>query len=145
MEALHWLPEYESGHPPMDATHREFLDCLNVLLTCGDGELRAGLDAFSTHVVGHFGDEDRLMASTAYPSAGCHVDEHAAVLKSLDDVRQALADGNASVVRRFAAELARWFPGHAAAMDHGLARWAVQQRLGGTPIAIRRSSSAHAG
>ena len=136
MEALHWLPEYASGLPSMDASHREFLDCVNVLLTCSDGELQAGLDAFSAHAVAHFRDEDRLMANTAYPSTGCHLDEHAAVLKSLEDVRRALLSGNTTVVRRFAAELARWFPEHAAAMDHGLARWAEQQRLGGAPIAI---------
>src|SRR5882724_8474548 len=78
METLHWLPEYASGLPSMDAAHREFLDCVNVLLTCSDGELQAGLDPFSTHAVAHFRDEDRLMANTAYPSAGCHLDEHAA-------------------------------------------------------------------
>jgi len=138
MEAMHWLPEYASGLPSMDADHREFLDCVNVLLSCGDADLQAGLDAFSEHAVEHFGDEDRLMANTAYPSGGCHVDEHAAVLRSLEDVRRALLGGNTTVVRRFAAELARWFPAHAAAMDHGLARWAVQQRLGGAPVAIHR-------
>ena len=142
MDALHWLPEYASGLPSMDSAHREFLDCVNVLLCCSDGELQAGLDAFSTHAVAHFGDEDRLMANTAFPSAGCHVDEHASVLQSLEDVRRALLGGNTAVVRRFAAELARWFPEHAAAMDHGLARWAEQQRLGGAPVAIHTRARA---
>jgi hemerythrin len=145
MEALHWLPEYASGLPAMDAAHREFLDCVSVLLTCRDDALPAALDAFSTHAVVHFGDEDRLLVSTAYPASQCHLDEHAAVLRSLEDVRRALLGGNTSVVRGFAAELARWFPEHAAAMDHGLARWAEQQRLGGAPIAIRRHPMTHAG
>jgi len=139
-EAMQWKPEYESGYAPMDDVHREFLDCVNVLIACDEVGLQAALDAFSAHAVAHFGEEDRLMAATTYASAGCHVDEHAAVLKSLDEVQQALTNGNRSVVRRFAGELARWFPEHAAAMDHGLARWVVQQRLGGAPVALHRSA-----
>jgi hemerythrin len=139
MEALLWRSEYESGYAPMDEVHREFLDCVNTLLAGNDAVLKNALEAFAAHASAHFAEENRLMAATAFPSAGCHVDEHAAVLKSLDEVRHALSGGNCAVVRRFAAELARWFPRHASAMDHGLARWIVQQRLGGAPIAVRRA------
>jgi hemerythrin len=139
LEALQWKPEYASGYAPMDDDHREFLDCVGALMTCDDVGLQAALDAFSVHAAAHFGEEDRQMAGTAYPSGGCHVDEHAAVLKSLGEVQQALTKCNHAVVRRFAAELARWFPEHASAMDHGLARWIVQQRLGGAPVALHRS------
>ena len=138
MEAVQWKAEYASGYAPMDDVHREFLGCVGALATCDDAGLKAALDGFAAHAAAHFGEEDRLMAATAYPSAGCHFDEHAAVLKSLAEVQQALAGGNHAVVRRFAGELARWFPEHAAAMDHGLARWVVQQRLGGAPVALHR-------
>ena len=140
MEALQWKPEYASGYAPMDEDHREFLDCVGALMTSDEAGLQSALDAFKAHAISHFGEEDRLMASSAYPSAGCHVDEHAAVLQSLAEVQQALTNGNLLVVRRFAAELARWFPEHASAMDHGLARWVVQQRLGGAPVALHRSA-----
>jgi hemerythrin len=136
VDALHWKSEYASGYAPMDEDHREFLDCVGTLMTCDDADLPSALDAFSNHAISHFGEEDRLMATNAYPSAGCHVEEHAAVLGSLAEVQQALTRGNSSVVRRFASELARWFPEHASAMDHGLARWVVQQRLGGAPVAL---------
>ena len=36
------------------------------------------------HAIRHFGEEDASMQG--YPSAGCHVDEHAAVLKSTAEV-----------------------------------------------------------
>jgi hemerythrin len=52
-------------------------------------------------------------------------------------VRQALREGRAAVARSFAEALADWFPEHARVMDLGLARWMVQQRLGGAPILIR--------
>jgi hemerythrin-like metal-binding protein len=123
----------------MDHVHREFLDCVGALISCEEASLQSALDAFAVHAATHFGEEDRLMAATAFPSAGCHVDEHAAVLKSLGEVQRALAGGNDAVVRRFGSELASWFAEHAAAMDHGLARWVVQQRLGGAPVALHRT------
>jgi len=144
LDALQWKPEYASGYAPMDDVHREFLDCVGALVVCDEAGLGAALQAFSVHAAAHFGEEDRLMAAAAYPSAGCHIDEHAAVLKSLREVEQALAEGDHAVVRRFASELARWFPEHAAAMDHGLARWIVQQRLGGAPVVLHRSSRSRA-
>ena len=82
------------------------------------------------------------MRETSYGSAGCHVDEHAAVLKSVDEVRAALALGRTHVVRSFAQALADWFPQHATVMDMGLARWLVQNRLGGSPVVIRRREAA---
>jgi hemerythrin len=141
MEALHWKSEYACGFAPMDEVHREFLDCVNALMTCDEGALPSALEAFSAHAISHFAEEDRMMAMSAYPPAGCHVAEQAAVLSSLAEVQQALTSGIFSVVRRFAAELARWFPEHASSMDHGLARWAVRQRLGGAPVALHLGSS----
>ena len=53
------------------------------------------------------------MRQTAYGNSACHIDEHAAVLRSLDEVREALSEGHKHVVRSFALALANWFPGHA--------------------------------
>jgi hemerythrin len=78
------------------------------------------------------------MRETAYGSAGCHIDEHAAVLRSLDEVRTMLADGRTEVVRSFARALVDWFPEHVRVMDQGLARWLVQRKLGASPVVIRR-------
>ena len=136
-ERFGWRAEYELGHGEMDETHREFVDCVDALLAVDDDGLLHALDAFEDHARRHFGEEDRWMAQSAYESAGCHVDEHAAVLKSLQDVRAALAQGRCDVVRSFARALAGWFPEHAQVMDRGLARWLVKQRLGGSPVVIR--------
>ncbi|MNV99976.1 cation-binding hemerythrin HHE family protein [compost metagenome] len=84
------------------------------------------------------------MRDTAYVSAGCHLEEHAAVLKSVSEVRAALVKGETQVVRAFAVALADWFPEHAQYMDLGLARWVAQRRLGGAPVVIRRPARATA-
>ena len=137
-----WNDAYGLGHPGMDATHREFVACVAAMLDADDGALAAALEVFGAHARRHFAEEDRQMAVTRYGSAGCHVDEHAAVLKSLDEVRDALARGRHEVVRSFARALADWFPEHARVMDQGLARWLIERELGGAPVRILRKSTA---
>lgn len=132
-----WQPRFGLGHDGMDDTHHEFVACVDELLRVPDEDLSRALEEFAEHAHRHFAEEDRWMAQTAYGNAGCHIVEHAAVLKSLDEVRAALALGRSDVVRSFANALAEWFPEHASVMDQGLARWLVQKRLGGSPVLIR--------
>lgn len=134
---MQWCDDYDLGYREMDDTHREFIDCVNAMLSAADADFDATLDAFAAHATRHFADEDRWMAESAYDNARCHVDEHAAVMASVKEVR-ALPDGRRlEVGRRLAAELARWFPGHAQVMDSGLARHLVERRLGGARVALR--------
>jgi len=142
LRPFEWRDEYVLGHEGMDDMHREFAECVQAMLCADEANLTAALDAFEDHAHRHFGDEDEAMRRTAYGSAGCHLDEHAKVLASLEEVRIALAHGRGAVVRSFAWALADWFPGHAQVMDQGLARWLVQQRLGGSPMVIRRNAHA---
>lgn len=136
--AFTWHDEFSVGHGEMDGTHREFVDCVDALLTVDDAGLGSALAAFEVHARQHFADEDRWMAQSAYDNARCHVDEHAAVLKSLQEVQAALAQGRHAVVRSFAVALADWFPEHARVMDQGLALWLTKQRLGGAPVQLQR-------
>lgn len=140
-DGFDWRDDYALGYDAMDDTHREFVACVDALLRAEDTALASALDAFAEHAHRHFAGEDLAMQQTAYSSAGCHVDEHAAVLKSLEEVRVALAQGHTQVVRAFARALADWFPEHASVMDMGLARWLVQHRLGGSPVVIRPRSA----
>ena len=60
------------------------------------------------------------------------------MLESIVQVR-ALADrGEAGEVRRLAAALAGWFPGHADWLDSALAHWLCKRALGGKPVVVRR-------
>lgn len=133
-----WAEDYALGHQAMDETHHEFVACVHTLLTTGDENLESALETFAEHARRHFDDEDASMRETAYGSAGCHIDEHAAVLRSLDDVRAMLTNGRTEVVRSFARALVDWFPDHVRVMDQGLARWLVQRQLGASPVVIRR-------
>lgn len=135
---LPWSDAFLLGFGPMDHIHREFVDCVNALHAAADAGLLHALDVFAAHARSHFAEEDGWMRDTDFPARDCHIDEHAAVLRSVIEVRELLLRGNTAECRRLAAELARWFPGHADYLDSALAQWMCQRRMGGTPVVLRR-------
>lgn len=139
---LHWHDGLLLGYAPMDAIHEEFVHVVAALQTADDAQLPPLLEQLIAHAVSHFGDEDRWMQETQFPARECHINEHAAVMKSLYEVQALLAQGQTEVCRRLARELANWFPGHADYLDSALAHWMCKQRLGGKPVVIRRDLGA---
>ena len=136
---LTWGDHLLMGYAPMDDIHQEFVDIISQLETADDAQLPALLQAMELHLQHHFAEEDQWMNSTAFPPRDCHIDEHAAVLKSVAEVREKLAQGDVAVCRSLIAALADWFPGHATHLDSALAHWLFKQRFGGKPVVIRRS------
>lgn len=135
---MQWHDGLLLGYNPMDAVHEEFVHCVAALQQASDAELPDRLAELAEHVQRHFGEEDRWMEDTGFPARECHINEHAAVMKSVQQVGELLAQGNTEVCRRLAIELANWFPGHADYLDSALAHWMCKQRLGGKPVVIRR-------
>jgi hemerythrin-like metal-binding protein len=137
-EALSWDDGMLLGHEPIDALHREFVDLVAVLQGCDDAMLPCALDRVIDHLRAHFGAEDESMRETGFPPRECHIDEHAAVLRSAEEVRARVAAGELDTGRSFAQALAEWFPGHAVHLDSALAHWLVKRRHGGKPVVLRR-------
>ncbi len=127
----------ETGFSPMDATHEEFVERVEALLTAGNENVGGALAALAEHLRHHFEEESRWMTSTGFPSASCHLEEHAAVLRSVDEVQSLVAAGNLQIARQLAFELTRWFAEHTDALDRGLAKWMVKARLGGEPVTFQ--------
>lgn len=138
---LAWNDMLLLGYGPMDGTHREFVGVVSALQTAADPDLARRLEDVLDHLDRHFSEEAAWMRDTGYPAAECHVDEHAAVQASGRDVRQALASGNTELCRRFADELANWFPGHADYLDAPLAQWLSRKRLGAIPVVLKRGAA----
>lgn len=138
-----WSDAFLLGYPPMDATHREFVDCVHALQTCEPAHFTARLEAFREHAVAHFAQEEQWMVETEFPPRDCHIDEHAAVMKSVEQVLELLrtdpSEANVAIGRRLAAELVRWFPGHADYLDSALSAWMSKRATGGKPVVVRRS------
>ena len=89
----------------------------------------------------NFGAEDKLMMETEFPPRQCHMDEHAAVLASVREVRERLAQGRVDIARDLLAHLTEWFPKHTQHLDSALAHWANKSRLGGKAVVIKRGLS----
>ena len=136
---LVWGDHLLMGHGPMDELHEEFVELIALLQTAEDSELPSLLQAMESHLQHHFAEEDQWMLSTGFPPRDCHIDEHAAVLKSVAEVRVKLAEGNVALCRDLTQALVDWFPGHATHLDSALAHWLSKQRFGGKPVVIRRN------
>jgi len=132
-----WHDEWLLGYAPMDEVHEAFVEVVGRMLEAPEAQLAGLLDEFETHAKQHFDAEDRWMVETGFPARTCHIDEHAAVLRSVQGIRRQLTAGNPAAVRRLALELQAWFPGHAQHLDSALAHWICKLRLGGTPIVLR--------
>ncbi|MEM5328850.1 hemerythrin domain-containing protein [Paraburkholderia sp. JHI2823] len=139
--SLVWNDARLLGFAQMDDIHKEFYTVALRLVTCTDATAAAALDLFEQHAVSHFEQEDEWMRTTNFPPRDCHIEEHAAVLKSVGDVKAAVAEGRAGaeLTRALGLRLFDWFPGHADYLDSALAAWMTKQRTGGKPLVFRRS------
>ena len=126
------------GYAPMDQVHIEFGELVSATLAASNRDLLLNLELLRTHLREHFGAEDRWMEDTGFPARDCHTDEHAAVLRSADEVIVLATGGDLVVGRTFAAELQRWFPGHADYLDSALAAWMCKRQYGGKPVVLHR-------
>ncbi|MCG5071969.1 bacteriohemerythrin [Paraburkholderia tagetis] len=136
-----WSDARLLGFTPMDDVHKEFYDVARAMVTCSDATALAAIEAFEVHAVSHFDQEDEWMRATNFPPRDCHIDEHAAVLKSVGEVKAAIAEGRAGaeLARDLGLHLFEWFPGHADYLDSALAAWMTKQAMGGKPVVFRRS------
>lgn len=137
-EAATWHGHLQLGFAPMDATHEEFLSLVDVLLAAPDAAVAEALAAVHAHTREHFAAEERWMDETGFPAAGCHRDEHAAVLASMEGVGRKVAAGDVEAARRLARALTEWFPGHTDYLDSALAHWMCKKTMGGKPVVLRR-------
>jgi hemerythrin len=122
----------------MDTIHAEFDELVRTSLASSDADFHANLLPLIAHLQSHFGAEDQWMRETGFPPGDCHMDEHAAVLKSAAEVEPLVAAGQVAIGRSFVEELARWFPGHADYLDSALAAWMCKRQYGGKPVVLQR-------
>ena len=137
-DAIVWTDTFLLGFGPMDDTHEEFVEIVGAMQRAPDEELAGLLEAFAAHAKAHFDTENRWMLDTDFPARECHMNEHAAVMHSVQQVRERVAQGDFALVRRLADQLASWFPGHADYLDSALSHWMCKRRLGGKPVVLRR-------
>lgn len=138
-----WKDSRLLGHPAIDEEHREYVASLQALQSAdADADtVAARLDDLAEHARHHFTAEDAWMIETGFPPRQCHIDERAAVLKSVDETRALLAQGRADIMAPLAAGLADGFPGHVHHLDSALATWLCKPRWGARPLVLRRGAA----
>lgn len=141
---LAWNDGLLLGYGPMDLVHQEFVECVASLTTATEVQMAERMRQLITHVRHHFEEENLWMNKTNFPAKECHIDEHAAVLKSIMEVNELVINGDTSQCLRLSKALMDWFPGHADYLDSALAHWMCKQQLGGKPIVLKRSISSGA-
>lgn len=134
-----WSDDMLLGYTPMDKVHEEFVDCVAAVQTASEDQLLIQVTRLQQHLQAHFDEENNWMEQNNYPAKECHINEHAAVQKSVSEVLEEIAQGKFANVRRLADELANWFPGHATYLDSALAHWMCKISLGGKPVVLRRN------
>lgn len=127
-----------TGHAQIDDDHDELLALCRDLASTTDEDLPAAFAALRARFAEHFATEDALMAPHDFSSRDCHLDEHAAVLRSFDEVGEVVQAGNLSPARRMATALTDWLPEHIDALDRHLAKFMFQRRTGGAPVLLHR-------
>lgn len=128
----------ELGYAPMDKLHAEFDDLLLSAQGSGTYDWLQMLAEIDAHLRLHFETEDRWMVETGFPPRSCHMDEHAAVLKSSAEVLELARQGNFNAAPTFFDALSNWFPGHADYLDSALAAWMCKRQFGGKPVVLHR-------
>jgi hemerythrin len=140
-ESLQWNDQFLLGYTPIDEVHQEFVDLTGQMQRAEDAALPGLLAEFAVHLRHHFEMENEWMVSTDFPPRECHMDEHAAVMASVEEVQALLAQGDVAICRDLVAQLAQWFPQHADQLDSALAHWMFSRTMGGKPVVLRRGLS----
>jgi hemerythrin len=143
-------PALDLGDPVLDQDHAELLRLIHRLREAPLDKAHPALNELKAHAAKHFEVEDADLRRLRDGNSKCHLDEHAAVLRSLGEVSEVLArpaptseiEGRQSMLSRLATELMRWLPEHVLQMDAAVASFRTKERLGGAPVVIARKRSA---
>jgi hemerythrin len=133
------------GDSMLDRDHADLSRLVQALKTASGGAAVAALDALRAEAGEHFDREDADLRRLGGNNATCHLDEHAAVLLSLDEVRAILCSVATTpetaqrLIASLALELQRWLPEHVSEMDASLAAVRCRSRFGGAPLRLARA------
>ena len=132
MEWITWSDDLSLGNEKIDGDHQKLVAIINQLadsvMNPSPQDNDAGLlDDLLAQTVDHFAEEDRLMASHAYPDAEAHMAEHAKLIKIAFDTKAEFeADMSTSVaLLRF---LRKWLTQHIRTADKALEDYLAHKR-----------------
>lgn len=130
------------GDPLLDREHDAFLVQVLAFKNANGAAALNALSLLRDQARVHFAGEDADLQCLGGANARCHLEEHAAVLRSLDEVHALLSDPGVppelyrQLVDGLSAELLRWLPVHVREMDEGLVAARIRSRFGGARVTL---------
>ncbi len=100
MKKYELTPELLTGHPQIDAQHKELFDAINNLMdACNSGKGRDSIEStisfLQKYIIKHFNDEEKLQQSVNYPAYKAHKQAHEGFKKLSQSVGDALLKNGA--------------------------------------------------
>ncbi|MDR0870947.1 MAG: hemerythrin family protein [Planctomycetaceae bacterium] len=101
--AFAWTLALETGHPMIDAQHKELIKAVNDLLAaCIQGnaadKVNSTVDFLLSYTKKHFGEEEQLQQQTNYPDIAHHKVLHAEFVKYVADLSAKLKEQGPSPI-----------------------------------------------
>ena len=87
-----WSDRFLLGHHSIDATHVEFVECVEALLNADGAAIPGALDAFIRHAEAHFQQENDWLGAPDFPGGGESLNRFFARVRS---ALEAIADRHA--------------------------------------------------
>lgn len=126
--ALEWTQNLAVGVTEIDNQHKELFRRVNLYLDAmterkGKEEIGAVIKFLENYVVTHFGTEERYMTLYNYPDQRLHREQHAAFIKTFNEIRANYNEHGASVDTIIKAQkrLGEWLRTHIPHTDKNFA------------------------
>ena len=121
-----WVPEFETGHPVIDAQHQEILGAFNQVVAAteaGSGEVLEALAHLIELTVAHFRMEEALMANADAVGLNDHRQVHARLTRQLQELAGKLSRGETALGPPIFDFMEEWLLCHIHFEDMDLVRW----------------------
>jgi hemerythrin len=129
-----WNARYNTGIQIVDEQHQELFQIVDRLRRMvQDGADRAGIEALLEVLVActerHFATEEAFMAKVGYPDLGSHLDEHASMLSSLQELLTKFQESNQAMALMVPTFMEGWLKHHISDGDFGFVTFLKARNL----------------
>lgn len=116
-----WSSRYETGNELVDSQHRGLFGAVNKLADSfkegnAPNQVVESLDFLVAYTVEHFQTEERFMREDGYPGLVAHEDEHARLLRQVQELQARLVAGQ-PVTMDVTIFLVEWLTSHISGSD----------------------------
>ena len=130
MPLIQWNDQLSVGINSIDEQHKKLINMINALNNAlAEGQANEVLakifDGLAVYTVKHFGYEEELFAQYGYTESQAHKNEHQALIKQVQSLRQKMIDGDFMISVEVMVFLKEWLTHHILKTDKAYSRFLV--------------------